>query len=636
MVINQLFEELVNIDALATYIDQNLPPEESLTSGQSEFEEQSQAKPLSKELNMSETTTETSAAELTSLLGKKPDSELNQSTLLNMLSVGEESSGLEQILKQQLELASQSMSQVVSQQLEFLGQNGFSTSQEEHQTATAPPPVKKLQQSQTKTIVPPVAATRREPKPTSNQPSSPLPPWRVAEIRTRGLSSNQKLHLEDLIIRYNQRTKKSKELAQRYRPVLADNRASAGFRFTTKEMLYPIMGKRSQGAKVWDMDGNEYVDITMGFGVYMFGHQPAFIREALNEQLLQGMQLGPQTALAGEAAQLITEFTGMERVAFCNTGTEAVMTSQRLARTLTGRPKVALFAMSFHGHSDGTLGVSDPGSNNGNTVPMVPGITQNSVADLVVLEYGTDEALETIRAHAHELAAVLVEPVQSRRPDYHSKEFLHRLRKLTLELDIVLIFDEIITGFRSHPGGAQAWFGVQADIATYGKVVGGGMPIGIVAGKKAYMDGIDGGFWNYGDASYPQVDTTFFAGTFGKHPLAMAASLAVLKEIKKLGPSLQEKLNKRTTQFADTLNAFFEEEEMPVSIVHFSSLFRFAYKTNLDLLFYHLLDKGVLVWEGRNFFLSTAHTDEDLDYVIKAIKESLQEMRKSGFLPDKT
>ncbi|RKZ93719.1 MAG: non-ribosomal peptide synthetase [Candidatus Parabeggiatoa sp. nov. 1] len=645
VVMRQFFEELTNIDALATYIDQNLPPEGSSTSGQSESEVRPQVKPISTESNMNETITETkeaitetSALELTSQLVEKTSSEFKQPNNLNdRLSSGEEASALEQILKQQLELASQAMSQVVSQQLEFLRHSGFSTKplsssdQEDHQTTTAPHPVKEPQQ--TPSVKPPLATTHQQPEQISSQPSSPLPPWRVAEIRTRGLTSIQKRHLENLIVRYNQRTKNSKELGQHYRPVLADNRASAGFRFTTKEMLYPIIGKRSQGAKIWDIDDNEYIDITMGFGVYLFGHQPTFIIEALKEQLSQGIQIGPQTELAGEVAQLICEFTGVERVTFCNTGTEAVMTSLRLARTITGRPKVALFYMSFHGHFDGTLGITEPGNNNPNAIPMVPGITQNTVADLMVLEYGTPQALEMIKAHAHELAAVLVEPVQSRRPDFQPKEFLHQLRKLTHDLGIVLIFDEMIAGFRSHPGGAQAWFDVQADIVTYGKIIGGGMPIGVVAGKAVYMDGIDGGMWQYEDTSYPSKETTFFAGTFCKHPLTMVAARAALKEMKRQGPTLQAQLNKRTTQFADTLNTYFEAEEMPIRIVHFSSLFRFAYQINLDLLFYHLLDKGVLVWEGRNFFLSTAHTDADIEYIIRAIKESCEELRAGGFLP---
>jgi amino acid adenylation domain-containing protein len=398
-------------------------------------------------------------------------------------------------------------------------------------------------------------------------------------------------------------------------------------------MLYPIVGERAQGARTWDIDGNEYIDITMGFGVNLFGHHPPFIIEALEQQLHKTMQLGLQTTLAGQVAQLICELTGMERVTFCNTGTEAVMTALRLARTATNRHKIVQFTMSYHGHFDGTLGEAQAEPESLSTLPIAPGVTPNTVADTWVLDYGEPQSLELIRAHADEVAAVLVEPVQSRRPDLQPKAFLQQLRQLTLELNIPLIFDEMITGFRVHPGGAQAWFGVQADIATYGKIVGGGMPIGIIAGKATYMDGIDGGFWNYGDASYPQANTTFFAGTFGKHPLAMATSLATLEQIKQQGPALQERLNQRTTYLVETLNDYFEKQEMPIRLAQFSSLFRFTYSSNLDLLYYHLLEKGIYVWEGRNCFLSTAHTDEDIKYIIKAVKESVNELRQGGFLP---
>ena len=248
-----------------------------------------------------------------------------------------------------------------------------------------------------------------------------------------------------------------------------------------------------------------------------------------------------------------------------------------------------------------------------------------------MLDYGDPKSIDILQAHAHELAAVLVEPVQSRRPDLQPKEFLQQLRQLTAAAGIALIFDEVLVGFRIHPGGAQAWFGIEADIVTYGKIIGGGTPIGVVAGKAIYMDGIDGGLWNYGDTSYPQAEKTFFAGTFNKNHMGMAVARAVLKHLKNQGPALQQQLNQRTLQLATTLNTYFELEDVPIRIVHFGSLFRFAFSGNLDLLFYHLLSKGVYIWEGRTCFLSTAHTDEDIDYVIQAIKDSVEELQKGGF-----
>jgi glutamate-1-semialdehyde aminotransferase len=175
------------------------------------------------------------------------------------------------------------------------------------------------------------------------------------------------------IARYTQRTQKSKQRSQAYRPVLADRRSAFGFWHLTKEMFYPIVGEKSEGARLWDVDGNEYVDLTMGFGVHLFGHKAPFITAALEKQIQQGMQIGPQSQLAGEVAELIAEMTDMERVVFCNSGTEAVMTAVRLARAATGRDKIAIFAGSYHGHFDGTLVMPQGVDSKPYAVPLVPG-----------------------------------------------------------------------------------------------------------------------------------------------------------------------------------------------------------------------------------------------------------------------
>ena len=236
--------------------------------------------------------------------------------------------------------------------------------------------------------------------------------------------------------------------------------------------------------------------------------------------------------------------------------------------------------------------------------------------------------------------AVLVEPVQTSNPQLQPKEFLQQLRQLTHDKSIVLIFDEMVTGFRIHPGGARAWFNIEADLATYGKIVGGGMPIGVIAGKAKYMDAIDGGMWTYGDRSSPLAQKTFFAGTYCKHPLTMATARAVLKEIKTQGASLQQQLNQRTANLVATLNAYFIKEKLPLKMVHFGSLFAVNFTEDCTspyilalLLYYNLIHQGVLFRELGGF-LSTAHTDEDLNYLIEVIKKSIVELTEAGFLSD--
>ncbi len=456
------------------------------------------------------------------------------------------------------------------------------------------------------------------------------------------IQNSQQKYLDDFIQRYNQLTKTSKQISQKVRPFLADNKASLIFSFPIKEITYPIVGKRSCGSRIWDVDGNEYIDLIMGYGVNLFGHNPPFVKQAIEEQLEQGIHIGVQSEIAGEVAELICELTQMERVAFSNTGTEAVMTAIRLARTVTNRPKIALFSGSYHGHFDGTLVEAQGVNGDLHSVPMALGIPQNIVKDVLVLDYGNFRSFDIIKDHAHELAAILVEPVQTSNLNLQPKEFLQQLRQLTKEAGIALIFDEMVSGFRIHPGGAQAWFGIEADLATYGKVVGGGMPIGIIAGKAAYMDAIDGGMWNYGDDSYPQAKKTFFAGTYCKHPLGLAAARAVLKHLKSHGASLQQELNQRTSQFSEALNAYFKEDKLPFRVETFGSVFGFVVSGNFDflqesnlpdmrliLLYYNLLYKGILL-RGNGGFLSTAHTDEDIKSILHAVQDSLIELRKEG------
>jgi glutamate-1-semialdehyde aminotransferase len=237
---------------------------------------------------------------------------------------------------------------------------------------------------------------------------------------------------------------------------------------------------------------------------------------------------------------------------------------------------------------------------------------------MLVIDYGTPESLEIIRQRAGDLAAVLVEPVQSRRPDFAPIEFLKEVRKITERSGTVLIFDEVITGLRSHPRGAQGLFGIEADIASYGKVVGGGFPIGVIGGKRKYMDALDGGHWQYGDDSIPSVGVTYFAGTFVRHPLALAAAKASLLRMKSEGADLQKKLTAKTAGMVSELNAFMSDVGAPLKLNNFASLFRNVFTEDLpygDLVYVHLRNRGVHILDNFPCFLTTAHTDEDVAFV---------------------
>ncbi|MEO1592169.1 MAG: aspartate aminotransferase family protein [Cyanobacteria bacterium J06632_22] len=479
-------------------------------------------------------------------------------------------------------------------------------------------------------------------------------------------ATNQTQHRQSIIDRYTQRTAQSKQLAVNNRAVLAD-KSSIGVQFSPeiKEICYPLVVAKSQGANLWDVDGNQYIDILMGLGTYLFGHNPPFIQAAIEDQLQTGVPIGPQSERVGRVAKLACDLTRMDRVTLSNTGTEAVMTAVRIARTATRRSKIAVFTNSYHGHFDAAL-MRAPLSEyarkkavratsrkpwlapinwllnqriNSRAVPAALGVPAAVARDVIVLEYGNPQSLKVIKAHRKDLAAVLVEPVQSRCPELQPREFLQQLRQVTTAIGTVLIFDEMVTGFRIHPGGAQTHFGIRADLATYSKIAGGGLPLSIIAGRSHLMDHIDGGQWQFGDDSAPQVPTTFFAGTFCKHPLSLATAEAALSRIKAEGVALQTGLTEKTVALVDRLNGFTTDADLPVRFTQFGSFFAIALTQSrispdaVTLLSYHLLNRGIHLRGGdKGGFLSAAHTDSDIDAIYTAFCEGLTALRQADFV----
>jgi amino acid adenylation domain-containing protein len=521
----------------------------------------------------------------------------------------------------------QALSQLFQQQLAALaGQTPAAPALQPSIPAAAPAPTPAL-----------VATLSAAPPKDSAEAAAAKPvfvPFKPIQRGTEtGLNANQQSYLHDLTTRYNQRTRTSKEFTQAHRAVFADGRVVSGFNAQIKDLIYPLVVDRASGAYLWDKDGNRYIDILNGFGAILYGHSPQWLTEALHKQLEVGFPIGPQTELAGECAELVRDLTGMERVTFCNTGSEAVMGAMRLARTVTGRNLVVVFAGDYHGSFDEVL-VKAVGKHR--TVPIAPGIPRESVANMLVLDYGTDESLEIIRQRAGEIAAVLVEPVQSRHPELRPVEFLREVRRITENNGAALIFDEVVTGFRTHPGGLQAVFGIKADLATYGKVVAGGLPVGVLAGRPEFMNALDGGMWQYGDASFPEAGVTFYAGTFMRHPLALAAVRACMHHLKAAGPSLQNDVATKTAALVRDLQGMFRDFSHPSSVETYSSWFYFSVPGEpflTRLLHFHLREQGVHIQEGFPCFLTTAHTDADFDFVREAFRKSLEQMRNGEALP---
>ncbi len=612
----QLLGDLSSMDSLAQYVESKLPADRF-------------AEPVSTSISVPAALPQPAAGAVSQV------SPLAVSSLESSYGNGGNSmseSSVERLMREQL----QAMNQLFVKQMEMLRGSAGTAAPAPQAAASLPVPVTSA--APVRTTQPPTPADQSVPKSlASKEEFKPFGPYKPPQKGITGeLTDQQKNGLKRLIDLYSRKTAKSKATTEEYRKVLADPRVVSGFRAQWKEMVYPITTVRSKGSKLWDVDGNEYIDILNGFGPIMLGHRPDFVEKAVEQQLHEGFEIGPQTPLAGEVAKMFCEMTGNERMTFCNTGSEAVTAALRVSRTVTGRNKVVLFAGDYHGMFDEVLVKGIKKAGGPQSAPIAPGIPKEKVANVVVLDYGTPESLEWIRKNAQDLAAVLIEPVQSRHPNLQPVEFLKEIRKITQESGTVMIFDEVVTGFRVHPGGCQALFGIRADLATYGKVMAGGMPIGVLAGKAEFMDALDGGQWKFGDDSYPEVGVTFFAGTFVRHPLTVAAVKAVLQHFKDEGPALQERLTAKTARMVKEINTFMEQNSVFTRLETFGSIFYFSFPPEerfASLFYYFLRLKGIHVLEGFPCFLTTTHSDADIERIITAFKESVVEMQKAGFFP---
>ncbi|WP_421943901.1 amino acid adenylation domain-containing protein [Pedobacter sp.] len=595
----KLNEEYSSINALVDYIDNNIP--------QDVFAENTT--PINS----------TPAVEVQASYSSQPIYVNHNSSITSASPIGDSALSL---IAQQLEILSK----------QVLLMQGIAPAFPTHQTNTVNTQQASVQKPVQESVKPKTADSdlSNEEKAEIQKPFGATP---KIERQSTDLNPKQETFIKNLAERYNAKTIKSKNYADDSRPFMADPRVVSGFKPATKDLIYPIVINKSSGSKMWDLDGNEYIDALNGFGSNMLGYQPEFLKTAMHEQIERGYEVGPQHELASEVSKLICEFTGFDRSALCSTGSEAVLGCIRIARTVTGRSLIVAFSGSYHGIVDEVL---VRGTKKLKSFPAAAGIMPEAVQNILVLDYGTDEALAIIKERADEIAAVIIEPIQSRRPEYVPLDFVKEVRKITEDSGAALVFDEVITGFRMHPGGAQALFNVRADLASYGKVVGAGIPIGVIAGKKQFMDALDGGTWQYGDSSYPEVGVTYFAGTFVRHPLALASAKASLLYLKSKGPKLQEELNERGNYIAAELNKEFEKRQLPIYVANYGSLWKVKYHEELpysELMFTLMREKGIHILDGFPCFITEAMTYEDLDKIIASFKVSMDEMIEGGFFP---
>lgn len=471
---------------------------------------------------------------------------------------------------------------------------------------------------------------------------------RLKAVDQRDLNDQHKDFIKKLTQDYDNFVPKSKKNVIKHHSYFVDQRRAFHLIKGLKAMHFQITYVGAEGPYVYDLDGNKYIDISGDMGVNIFGHKPPFIVNAVKEALDRGIPLSGYSEMIFEATKLFSELTGHERVLFTQSGTEAVMVAVRLARAATQKKKIVLFDGAFHGLSDAVVAMK---AQDGKSLAAGPGMVQEFADQIIILDYGDMRSLDIIEERCDEIAGVLVEPVQSRHIYNRPIEFLKELRKLTLEKGLPLIFDEMITGLRICPRGVQGYFNIKPDLATYGKIPGGGLPTGVIAGSAKYMDLIDGGTWNFDDDSMPKSTRAGMGGTHSQNPLKVASAHATLSEMKKRSPNplncdtgkscntctcFQMELNKKTELMVKELNAFFIENNLPIIIDYFGSLFRFKFIDSFwgltEALFFILLRMdGIETNIQGNAFLTTAHSDEDIRKVINSVKKCLKTLIKEGF-----
>jgi len=390
----------------------------------------------------------------------------------------------------------------------------------------------------------------------------------------------------------------------------------------------PLFIDSAKGSKIIDVDGNEYVDMVLSYGPMILGHRNSVVEKTIKTYLKKGYTFGASTKGEIILAEMVCDaFPGMDKVRFVNSGTEAVFSALRLARAFTGKNKIIKFSGCYHGHSDALLVAAGSGLAT-LSIPGSLGVPQDTVKDTLIAEYNNIDSVEQHLANHNDIAAIIIEPIAGNMGVVlPTKEFIEELKDLTKASGVLLIVDEVMTGFRSQYGGAQELLGVEADITCLGKVVGGGFPVGAYGARNEIMEMVS------------PLGDVYQAGTLSGNPIAMACGIATLKELKKQNPyrnfektaSFLERVLKdaaeengidlQVNRFGSMINAFFTKEK----VVDFKS----AQTSNTEqfkTFFWKMIENGVFLPPSQfeSWFLATAMTKRDIYKVRSAINIAMK------------
>jgi glutamate-1-semialdehyde 2,1-aminomutase len=379
----------------------------------------------------------------------------------------------------------------------------------------------------------------------------------------------------------------------------------------------PLFFAKGKGAAVWDEDGNQFIDFCNSWGPLIHGHANEYVENKIIQTLKNGSSFGAPTRLESELAKLIkTNIPFIDKLRFVSSGTEAVMSALRLARGYTGKPKILKFEGCYHGHVDAMLVQAGSGLITLGTSSSA-GVPQAVAHDTLVLPLNNEELLKnTFELHSHEMAAVIIEPVPANNGLLlQDLSFLQTLRGLCWKYKVLLIFDEVISGFRVAFGGASELYGIQPDIVTYGKIIGGGLPVGAYGASNEIM------------ASVSPEGPVYQAGTLSGNPVAMAAGIAQLELC--LAPDFYRTLEAKTRGFVERVNAYATVKNYDFELVSLASIFWLSFNgkksiyradeispdmTSFNILHDYLLHHGVYLGPSgyEVGFISSAHTADDL------------------------
>ena len=389
---------------------------------------------------------------------------------------------------------------------------------------------------------------------------------------------------------------------------------------------------RGQGAKVWDVDGNEYLDYLGSWGPLVLGHSHPAVVDVLKKTAEGGTSFGAPVEQEVELAKLIcNNLPSVDSVRLVSSGTEACMSAIRLARAFTGRDKIVKFAGCYHGHADGLLVKAGSGALT-HGVPTSAGVPESYASETLVADYNDMESVEKFfLANPAAIAAIIIEPVAGNMGVVPpSQGFLEALRRITQDNGALLIFDEVITGFRVGLNGAQGLFGVNPDITTMGKIIGGGLPVGAYGGRKDIMEMV------------APLGPMYQAGTLSGNPLAVGAGIATLEELQK--PGTFERLDTLAQRLTDGITAAFQNAEIPSTVNRVGSMFTGFFNTGpvaglanaedsdtemYSRYFHAMQEQGIYIAPSQfeAGFVSTAHTEADIDTTITKVFSALASLK---------